>query len=325
MDTSAERLGGADVLEDATDSFRNAVLAGLTKPRKAIPSKFFYDAEGSQLFEEICELDEYYPTRTEIALLAANAKAIAAELPQRALLVEFGSGASVKVRLLLDALGTTLGYIPIDISRDHLLDSARSLALDYPGLRVCPVCADFTVPFRLPSTLPKAPRIGFFPGSTIGNFHPSEAVRILRQMARALGSTGRLLIGVDLKKDSRILYNAYNDRAGVTAAFNTNLLRRINRELGGTFKPETFMHRAFYDAEAGRVEMHLVSRQQQVVHVDGRSFRFAEGESIHTENSYKYSVEEFATISKAAGCHPIRAWVDAEKLFSVHLLAIAPT
>lgn len=312
--------GGADQQEH--EEFRDAVLSGLARPRKAIPSTYFYDAEGSRLFERICELEEYYPTRTEIGILRDNAGAIAAALPERSLLVEFGSGASVKVRLLLDALDRPAGYVPIDISREHLLASAAALAADYPDIAVLPVCADFTRTFRLPRALPECPRVGFFPGSTIGNFHPHEAVRLLAGFAARLGRGGRLLIGADLKKDERILHAAYDDAQGVTAAFNRNLLVRINRELGGTFDPAAFAHRAVYDARTGRVEMHLVSPSAHSVRVAGRTFRFAAGETIHTENSYKYSVEDFHAIAAAAGWRPEAVWIDPAQLFSVHLLAV---
>jgi L-histidine N-alpha-methyltransferase len=321
------RAAGSLTLEaevDATEEFRTAVLTGLSRPHKQIPSKFFYDAEGSRLFERICELDEYYPTRAETEILTEEAGAIASLLPRGVVLLEFGSGASVKVRLLLDALDRPACYVPIDISREHLLAAAESLSRDYPELTVSPLHADFTRPFRLPKTLPDGPRLGFFPGSTIGNFHPPQVKRMLTRFADRLGSAGWLLIGVDLKKDPRILHAAYNDPTGVTAAFNLNLLARINRELGGTFDLDGFRHRALYNADAGRIEMYLTSRRAQTARVDGRVFHFRAGESIHTENSYKYSLTEFRDLAVAAGYLPAGLWCDAQALFSVQLFFICP-
>ncbi|MBK8174583.1 MAG: L-histidine N(alpha)-methyltransferase [Rhodospirillales bacterium] len=308
--------------DDPYEEFRSAVWAGLSAPRKHIAPKFFYDARGSRLFERICSTKEYYPTITETAILSAHITAIAAMLPRDAVLVEFGSGASLKVRLLLDALYRPAAYVPIDISDEHLLDAARALARDYLRLPIFPLHADFTRSFALPTDLPRGPRIGFFPGSTIGNFHPHEAITILRGFSRQLGSNGRLLIGVDRKKDSAILQAAYNDRSGFTAAFNLNLLARINRELGGTFALDAFEHNAFYNAAASRIEMHLVSVQAQTVSVCGRRFHFAEGESIHTENSYKYAPAEFRAVAHEAGFRSIAEWTDPQGLFSVHLLGI---
>jgi dimethylhistidine N-methyltransferase len=245
-------------------------------------------------------------------------------MPRGVVLLEFGSGASVKVRLLLDALDRPACYVPIDISREHLLAAAESLSRDYPEIAVSPLHADFTHPFRLPKTLPAGPRLGFFPGSTIGNFHPPQAKRMLTRFADRLGSAGWLLIGVDLKKDPRALHAAYNDPTGITAAFNLNLLARINRELGGTFDLDGFRHRAVYNADAGRIEMYLTSRRAQTARVDGRVFHFRAGESIHTENSYKYSLTEFRDLAVAAGYLPAAFWCDAQALFSVHLLSSAP-
>ena len=314
-----------DLVPDTNAEFRAEVLAGLARLQKAIPSQFFYDEEGSRLFEHICALPEYYPTRTEIAILRHNAAAIAAALPSQAVLVEYGSGASVKVRLLLNGLERPAAYIPIDISRQHLQAAASVLAFDYPGLAVMPVCADFTRPSALPPGVPPGPRVGFFPGSTIGNFHPVDATRLLRRFRRQLGPQGSLLVGVDLKKDPAILQAAYNDAAGVTAAFNRNLLVRANRELSASFDLEAFAHHAFWNAQAGRIEMHLRSTAAQKVRVAGRPFRFAAGETIHTENSYKYKLDEFKTCAVAAGFAPAAVWTDPAGLFSVHLLAVAGT
>lgn len=322
----APPAAGLCLLEAETDpanEFRAAVLAGLSKRKKEIPSKFFYDHEGSRLFEKICALQEYYPTRAETEILTERADEIAALLPEGVVLIEFGSGASVKVRLLLDALHRAGCYVPLDISREHLLAAAESLSRDYPSIPVSPVYADFTRPFHLPDTLPPGPRLGFFPGSTIGNFHPPEATRMLVRFAHRLAPEGWLLIGVDLKKDPQILHAAYNDSAGVTAAFNLNLLARINRELDGTFDLAGFRHRAIYNGVAGRIEMYLTSRHAQKVSVAGRVFRFEAGEDVHTENSYKYSLPEFRRLAVAAGYRPTAVWCDAAGLFSVHLLAVA--
>jgi dimethylhistidine N-methyltransferase len=309
--------------EHPTAEFRAAVLAGLAQRQKQIPSKFFYDAEGSRLFDQICLLPEYYPTRTETAILRANADGIADSLPAEAVLVEYGSGASIKIRILLDGLTRPSGYVPIDISRDHLRDAARALAIDYPHLAIRPVCGDFALPLSLPRDMPSGPRVGFFPGSTIGNLHPADAVQLLARFAGHLGPGGWLLIGVDLKKDIRLLHAAYNDAAGITAAFNRNLLVRINRELNGNFDIDSFDHSAFWNVEAGRIEMHLVSAITQTARVAGRSFGFAAGESIHTENSYKYTDDEFRRLAVKAGFQPVTVWSDGDRLFSVHLLSVA--
>jgi L-histidine N-alpha-methyltransferase len=322
MPTSAESVCVLEAEIEIEQEFRTAVLSGLARPCKQIPSKFFYDAEGSRLFEKICRLEEYYPTRAETEILTDRAEEIAASLPEGVVLLEFGSGASLKVRLLLDALGRPRSYVPIDISREHLLAAASSLSRDYRAIAVSPVYADFTRPFRLPDTLPAGPRLGFFPGSTLGNFHPPEALHILARFAERLGPGGWLLIGVDLKKDRHILHAAYNDAAGVTAAFNLNVLARINRELDGSFDLEGFYHRAVYNSDAGRIEMYLMSRHAQGARVAGRAFRFRAGEGIHTENSYKYSLPEFSRLAVSAGYRPAAMWCDSAGLFSVHLLEV---
>jgi L-histidine Nalpha-methyltransferase len=324
MASPARRSSVLEAEIDAKDEFRTAVLAGLAGPVKQIPSKFFYDAKGSRLFERICELEEYYLTRAETEVLTLRAREIAALVPAGVVLLEFGSGASLKVRLLLDALDQPRCYVPIDISREHMLAAAESLSRDYPTIVVSPMYADFARAFHLPQTLPDGPRLGFFPGSTIGNFHPPEAMRMLARFADRLGPGGWLLIGVDLKKEARVLHAAYNDAAGVTAAFNLNLLARINGELGGTFDLDGFRHRAVYNAEAGRIEMYLTSRHAQTASVHGRVFRFRAGESIHTENSYKYSLTEFEDLAVAAGYRRAAAWCDSQALFSVHLLFVCP-
>ncbi len=308
-------------LEPTVTEFRQAVLHGLGGTPKTLPSKFFYDAEGSRLFDRICELPEYYPTRTECALLAARAGEIAALVGPQAGLIEFGSGAGVKIRLLLTALRFPAVYVPVDISREHLLAAASSLAADFPGLRVMPVCADYTNRFALPR-LPGTPHrlAGFFPGSTIGNFTPAEARGFLQGAGRLLGPGSMMIVGVDLPKVRALLEAAYDDAAGVTAAFNKNLLTRINRELDGDFDLTTFAHEARWNAEESRVEMHLVSRVAQVVQVAGQPIGFAKGETIHTENSYKYSPSSFAQLARSAGYTPIAAWTDPAGLFSIQVL-----
>src|SRR6516225_4777897 len=300
-------------------SFRDAVLCGLARARKAIPCKFFYDARGSWLFEEICQLPEYYPTRTEIAILEENSSDIAARMGSHFCMIEFGSGASQKVRVLLRALDRPAAYVPVDISREHLRDAAARLAEDFPSVPVIAVCADYTRPFSLPP-LPGArgKRVGFFPGSTIGNFEPDAAVAFLANYARVLGPGGEMLIGVDVKKDPAIIEAAYNDRAGVTAAFNLNLLERINRELEGDLDLDRFEHVAFYNEAQGRAEIYIRSLDDQEARIAGKRFDFTAGELIHTENSYKYSVEEFRALAARAGFRPVVTWTAPAELFSVH-------
>jgi dimethylhistidine N-methyltransferase len=302
------------------EDFESAVLAGLSRGNKELPSKFFYDARGSRLFDDICALDEYYPTRTEIAVLRAERKRIARLIGPDCHLIELGSGSSVKVRILLDALPAVAAYTPVDISKEHLLRSAADLARDFPGIEVIAVCADYTRPFAVPrpQSRPDARRVVFFPGSTVGNFTPAEARQFLAATAETLGPGGGLLIGVDLKKDRRILHAAYNDAKGVTAAFNLNLLARINRELGGDFDLGAFRHSAHYDPAEGRIEMHLVSLRPQSVRVNGATFAFAKDETIFTESSYKYSVAEFRALARGAGFAPVETWTDEARLFSVH-------
>ena len=299
---------------------RTEVLAGLASAQKRIPPKFFYDAAGSQLFDAICELPEYYPTRTEIGILRRDGADMAALLGRNALLVELGSGSSLKIRVLLEALRPAV-YMPVDISREHLLHSARSLAETFPDLEVHAVCGDYSRPLPLPLADHDHPRAAFFPGSSIGNFEPPQAERFLRRVGAMLGPGGRLLIGVDLLKDRRVLEAAYNDADGVTAEFNLNLLRRINRELDGDFDLGTFRHDAFFNVAEDRIEMHLISTRAQRVQVAGETFGFREGESIHTECSYKYSIDGFQALARRAGFEPERVWTDPVPLFSVHCLA----
>ena len=322
----AEALGPLhDYVEydHATDNFLEEVLAGLRQPVKRLPSKYFYDERGSQLFDDICELPEYYPTRTEMALLRDISADVAALVGEGAALIEFGSGSSTKIRILLDALVSPLAYVPVDISREHLLMSAKGLAGNYPDLRVVPVCADYTQPFEVPQIDGEKVRAGFFPGSTIGNFTRSEAISFLQAAATDLGHNNGLLIGVDLRKDVETLHAAYNDSAGVTAAFNLNLLHRINREIGGDFDIDSFAHDARWVPEFGRIEMPLVSVCAQTVSIGGESFEFKSGESIHTEDSRKYDVEGFKDLAREAGWNSIDCWTDPDDLFSIHLLRVA--
>ena len=299
-----------------TDFEREMLVALSTRP-KCISPKYFYDAAGSRLFDRICDLPEYYPTRTEVDLLARHAREMTALFGPGADLVEFGAGSVTKVRLLLDAWEHPGRFIPVDISAEHLADASAQLRRDYPGLQVIPLAADFTRPLALP---PHTRRIGFFPGSSIGNLGPIAAVRFLRQALQSVLGGG-LLIGVDLVKQPARLHAAYNDSAGVTAAFNRNLLVRANLELGAGFDVHAFDHYAFYEPVQQRVEMHLVSRRAQTVCVAGRAFEFAEGESLHTENSYKYTIDGFRQLARRAGFMPGAVWTDDERLFSVHWLA----
>ena len=296
------------------------VWDGLAASPKALPAKYFYDAAGSALFEQITALPEYYPTRTELRILDERGPALAALLPQGAALVEFGSGSTAKLRRLLRHLPGLSAYIPVDVSGEFLTEQAQALRGDFPDLAVEAVVADFTRPFALPDGIRERALAGFFPGSTIGNFEPGEAARLLDVFGRILGSGATLVIGVDLVKDRDVLEAAYDDAAGVTAAFNLNLLHRINRELDAAIDVEGFTHRAFFNARASRVEMHLVSRRAQSLRVAGRSFAFAEGESIHTENSHKYRPERLEALADAAGWRARTAWTDPGRLFSVWLL-----
>ena len=309
------------VVDNAPErDFRADMHAALRAARRSISPKYFYDARGSQLFDAICELREYYPTRTELALLRGHAAEIAALAGPEAEVVEFGAGSLRKVRLLLDALESPAGYVPIDISGEHLEQAATQLRGDYPDLAVHPVVADYTQPLQLPAVARKAGmRLGFFPGSTLGNFDPEQALRFLRMASRVLRG-GALLLGVDLVKDPAVLHAAYNDDAGVTAAFNLNLLARANRELGTDFDLGGFAHGAFYNSPRRRIEMHLVSRRAQRVQLDGQSYAFEEGETLHTENSHKFTVDSLRALAQQAGFVPGPVWTDPNRLFSLHWL-----
>ncbi len=309
-----------DFYPDA-DNFRDEVLSGLALPAKALAPKFFYDARGSELFEAICDLPEYNPTRTELAMTQHYAADMARLLGPQCLLIEYGAGSGRKTQVLIEALAPA-GYVAIDISRTALRQCAAQLAAVHPNVKVAAVCADYSRPLDLPviAGLQARRRVIYFPGSTIGNFTRADAAAFLRHARALAGAGGAMLVGVDLKKDPARLHAAYNDAQGVTAAFNLNLLARINRELDGNFDLAAFEHHAFYDANAGRIEMHLRSLRDQVVRVAGLSFAFRRGETMHTENSCKYSVEEFQQLARDAGFIPAQCWVDDERLFSIHYL-----
>lgn len=306
----------------ADDPLLAEILAGLTAHPKYLYPKFFYDARGSELFDRICELPEYYLTRTEAAILRARAPAFVRGLGPGVMLVEPGSGSSLKTRILLDALEAPAAYVPVDISHSHLVAAARALAAQYPRIEILPVCADFTGTFDLPApATPPRTRLLFFPGSTIGNFDHDEAIALLAMMARLAGSGGLVLVGADLRKERATLEAAYNDAAGVTAAFNLNLLARLNRDFGADFDLAAFEHRAPWIEEHGRIEMHLVSTHAQRVHIGGVDIAFAADESIWTESCHKYDCEQFAAMAAAAGLAVREVWLDEERRFSVQLLA----
>jgi dimethylhistidine N-methyltransferase len=306
------------------ERFLAEVLSGLRKPQKELPSKYFYDERGSQLFQRICTLEEYYIPRAEASIMEANIKEMVELLGPRALLIEYGSGDCNKVRLLLDHLHDAVAYVPIDISREQLLSVTKDLDSYYPALEVLPVCADYTSEFVLPVPKRASDRIVvYFPGSTIGNFDPIPARHFLEHIARVCGPSGALLVGVDLKKDPRVIHSAYNDDEGITAAFNLNLLRRINYELNCDFQLDWFKHYAFYNPREGRVEMHLVSQREQVVHLGKATIPFTKGESIWTESSYKFSLDEFQQMAAIAGLEVERVWTDEQQCFSVQYLVVA--
>jgi dimethylhistidine N-methyltransferase len=315
----AKRPPGIPAAE--ADDFAAAVIDGLSRPQKTLPCRFFYDARGSELFEAITRLPEYYPTRTETAILEVHAAEMAEAVPAGGVLVELGSGSSLKTELLLRHLPQLGAYVSIDVSESALSAARARLESRFPALDVRPIVGDFSGAVTLPADLAGRPRTGFFPGSTIGNLTPAEAVHLLAGLRVSLAPAARLIVGVDLKKDARRLHMAYNDAQGVTAAFNLNLLVRINRELAGTFDLDGFRHEAVYNPRQGRIEMYLRSTRPQSVGVLGRRFSFGAGERIHTENSCKYTIGEFQALAHSAGWQPVRVWTDREALFSVHELA----
>ena len=319
---AALRAAGArSVVEDP--DVRREALHALRRTPKTLPAKFFYDEAGARLFEQICTLEEYYLPRAELEILRARAAEIATLAGPRAALVEYGSGAGVKVRVLLEALVQPVAYVPIDISGEQLERVAAELRSDYPALLVHPVRADFTAPLVLPAATPRARRIAFFPGSTIGNFHPADAVAFLRRVRMTVGHDGALVLGLDRRKDEHVLHAAYNDAAGVTAAFNLNMLARLNREAAATFDVARFRHRAFFNSAESRIEMHLESLEHQTVGVGGVPIEFARGETIWTESSYKYDRERLDRLVSAAGFSLTRLWSDAREQFWVAFLSVA--
>jgi L-histidine N-alpha-methyltransferase len=301
-----------------------AVRAGLSQPRKVIQARFFYDSHGSELFEAITRLPEYYPTRAEIAVLSRHGEAIARTVGRGRVVVEFGSGSSTKTPLLLRHVAP-VAYVPVDISAEFLAVSAAALAASEPGLRVVPIAADFTQPLTLPPDLAPLPKLGFFPGSTIGNLVPADAIDLLRALRTSLGETARLVLGLDLCRDRSALLAAYDDPAGVTAAFNLNVLARINRELGGDIPLDRFAHRAVWNERLGRVEMHLEATDDIVFGAAGRRFRMRAGETIHTENSYKHLPSDVALMARASGWEPIATWSDPATAFSVQAWQAEPS
>jgi dimethylhistidine N-methyltransferase len=310
-------------LKPRTDSLLEDVLAGFTRTPKSLPPKYFYDERGSVLFEQICALPEYYPTRTELSIMNAGMPGIVARLGPDCALIEYGSGSGTKTRVLIEALHPR-AYVPIDIAREQLLISAHALAAQFPAVEIIAVCADYSRTFVPPDIdrVAARRRIIYFPGSTIGNFTIPEARSFLEDARRLAGPGGGMLVGVDVKKDPAMLIAAYDDSQGVTAAFNLNILHRINRELHADFDVSAFRHRARYDAAEGRIEMHLEATRDQEVHVADRTFTFAAGETIHTENSYKYTVEEFQRLARGAGYVAADCWTDPQHWFSVHYLEV---
>ncbi|MBC7951835.1 MAG: L-histidine N(alpha)-methyltransferase [Rhodospirillaceae bacterium] len=297
------------------------MLAGLTRRPRAVPCKYLYDAEGSALFERITELEEYYPTRTEIGLLTDQGGEIAQVVGAGARVVEFGAGSMRKTRLLLAALEAPAAYVPIDVAREPLLLAARRIAQVHPAMAVAPMVADFNHPLVLPPDADgDGPVLGFFPGSTIGNMMPGDARDFLRRVAKLVGPGGRLLVGVDLTKDPHVLETAYDDSQGVTTAFIRNLLARANRELEADFDIRAFDHRAWWNAREGRVEIHLVASRRQAVSVAGRLFAFRRGDTLHVEDCYKYTVEQFRWLARLGGFVPEHVWIDSAQLFSLHML-----
>jgi len=300
-------------------NMRLEVIEGLMREQKVLPAKYFYDHIGSQLFEQITQQPEYYPTRTELAILEQHRAEIAQSIGDVHTLIEYGSGSSRKIQMLLETFTHLDTYMPIDISKDFLMESARQLSERYPALHIKAVCGDYSQAISLPVEESQK-RVIFFPGSTIGNFEPEESMHFLRHSSRILESGDGFLIGVDLKKSTDVLERAYNDVAGVTAAFNLNMLTHLNQMLEGTFDVTRFEHHAFYNEEKGRIVMHLRSQLDQLVQVGGVTVPFKQGETVHTENSYKYSKEEFETLARQSGFHSVNCWIDDDERFSVHYL-----
>ncbi|MBS40697.1 MAG: L-histidine N(alpha)-methyltransferase [Rhodospirillales bacterium] len=311
-------------LEPEIESFQDALLRGLSAKQKYLPCKFFYDETGSELFNQICELDEYYVTRTENRILEENAIEISRIIGRGCNLFELGSGSSRKVKILLDVLESPAGYTALDISKEHLIKSCAELSSIYPGIPIGAICTDYSKSLVFPFKSSEANNtVVFFPGSSLGNFDTENAIKFLGRVANLLkGSEGGFLIGIDLKKDREVLEAAYDDSDGVTAKFNLNLLIRANKELNANFDVSKFFHRALYNHKKGRIEMHLVSRISQIVSIGSNSFEFFENEYIHTENSYKYSLSQFEKMWREAGFNSSRHWCDLKEYFSVHYLKL---
>tara|TARA_B100000886_G_C20425772_1_gene493903 strand:+ start:3219 stop:4190 length:972 start_codon:yes stop_codon:yes gene_type:complete len=317
------KLAAFHDLEPELENFSDTLVTGLMKSPKSLPCKFFYDKRGSEIFDKICNLKEYYVTRTELSLLEKYSTEMLGLFGNDIHLVEFGSGSSKKIRKLLDSGKSIKAYTAIDISKEHLLDSCSTLADEYVDLSVSAICADYTRKLCLP-TLPlnSYKKIGFFPGSSIGNFSQEEAVSFLKNAASALGSGSGLLVGIDLKKDTKLLEAAYNDKAGVTADFNLNLLFRAKKELGISFDLNSFQHQAVYNSNLGRIEMWLISKTNQSIEFRENKFVFTKGERIHTESSYKYSIDDIKELASSANYHISKSWIDANRLFSIHFLSL---
>ncbi|PFG13255.1 L-histidine N(alpha)-methyltransferase [Bacillus sp. es.036] len=322
MIKTSDRIQLVDFLQEQSDRFQE-VIGGLTAPEKRLEPKFLYDQYGSELFEEITQLEEYYPTRTELAIMEECLDEILSFIGKDSRIIEFGSGASRKIRLLL-ASGMINEYCPIDISKSFLKESIKQLSSDYTDIKITGIVADYTTHLKLPDHLLDASRkkTVFFPGSTIGNFDKDEALKFLTRISSVLSSQDGLLIGVDLKKSPARLHQAYNDESGVTAQFNLNILRHLNREYRAQFNLEQFEHYAYYNSSLGRIEMHLVSLLDQHVGIGDHTIQFREHESIHTENSYKYGIKEFQQLAENAGFLPMKTWTDKERLFSLHYFSV---
>ena len=308
-------------VEIINNEFLTDVIDGLNQKPKTLKPKYFYDNRGAELFTEICKTPEYYPTRTEIEILKLNAKDIASEIGDNVALIEYGSGALEKIQILLNVLENQAGIIPVDISKDQLIEATAELQTMYPDLKIIPIPADFTKPISIPKLSPApANRVAFFPGSTIGNFEPDLAISFLQGVTDTIGPGGLLLIGFDLKKQTETLVAAYDDKAGITETFNKNILHRINTELGGNFDIQSFKHIARYNEKEGRIEMHLESQTNQSVSIKNTVFQFMEKETIHTENCYKFTETDFKALASKAGLSPVKAWNDNRRYFAVMLL-----